>query len=165
MTARLIISQVKPMWLQMPQVKNPLQAFPESFTLANLQIKSILLELVKEAQKLNEKLVKLTRKVQNRGKLDFTFIEDGVLFYQNKLGVPNDDKLGRKILNEAHTSPYAMHPGGTKMYQTIKEHYWCNGMKSDIAEFISKCLVCQQVKVEHQVPVGLLRPMSKPEWK
>ncbi|WMV41509.1 hypothetical protein MTR67_034894, partial [Solanum verrucosum] len=45
-----------------------------------------------------------------------------------------------------------MHPGGTKMYQTIKENYWWNGMKRDIAEFISKCLVCQQVKAEHQVP-------------
>ena len=34
---------------------------------------------------------------------------------------PNDDKLKREILKEAHTSPYVMHPGGTKMYQTIKE--------------------------------------------
>ena len=38
-------------------------------------------------------------------------------------------------------------------------------MKKDIAEFISKCLVCQQVKAEHQVPVGLLQPLSIPEWK
>ncbi|XP_049378042.1 uncharacterized protein LOC125842770 [Solanum stenotomum] len=57
-----------------------------------------------------------------------------------------------------------MHPGGTKMYQAIKEHYWWNGMKRDIAEFISKCLVCQQVKARHQVPVGLLQPLSMPEW-
>ncbi|XP_015159649.1 uncharacterized protein [Solanum tuberosum] len=133
--------------------------------IANLQVKPILLEQVKKAQKLNEKLIKFTREVQNGGKLDFTLIEDGVLFYQNKLGVPNDDKLRRKILNEAHISPYAMHPGGTKIYQTIKEHYWWNGMKRDITEFISKCLVCQQVKAEHHVPVGLLQPLSMPEWK
>ena len=133
--------------------------------IANLQVKPILLEQVKEAQKLDEKLVKLTREVQNGEKLDFTLTEDDVLFYQNRLCVPNDDNLRRKILNEAHTSPFAMHPGGTKMYQTIKEHYWWNGMKRDIAEFISKCLVCQQVKAEHQVPVGLLQPLSMPEWK
>ncbi|XP_049399712.1 uncharacterized protein LOC125863737 [Solanum stenotomum] len=58
-----------------------------------------------------------------------------------------------------------MHPGGTKMYQTIKEHYWWNGMKRGIVEFISKCLVCQQVKAKHQVPVGLLQPLSMLEWK
>ncbi|WMV58771.1 hypothetical protein MTR67_052156 [Solanum verrucosum] len=68
-------------------------------------------------------------------------------------------------MNETHTSPYAMHPGGTKKYHTIKENYWCNGMKREIAEFISKYLVCQQVKAEYQVPVGLLHPLSMPEWK
>ena len=133
--------------------------------IANLQVKPILLEQVKEAQKLDEKLVKLTREVQSGEKLDFTFTEDGGLFYQNRLCVPNDDKLRREILNEAHTSPYAMHPGGTKMYRTINENYWWNGMKRDIAEFVSKCLVCQQVKAEHQVPMGLLQPLSMPEWK
>ncbi|WMV58595.1 hypothetical protein MTR67_051980 [Solanum verrucosum] len=51
------------------------------------------------------------------------------------------------------------------MYQTIKEHYWWNGMKKDIAEFISKYLVCQKVKAKHQVPVGLLQPLWMPEWK
>lgn len=48
---------------------------------------------------------------------------------------------------------------------TIKENYWWNGMKRDIAEFISKCLVCQQVKAEHQVSDGLLQPFSMPVWK
>ena len=77
-----------------------------------------------ESQKLDENLVKLTREVQNGEKLDFTLTKYGVLLYQNILCVPNDEKLRRKILKEAHTSSYAMHPGGTKMYQTIKENYW-----------------------------------------
>jgi len=75
------------------------------------------------------------------------------------------EKLRREILNEAHTAPYAIHPGGSKMYQTIKENYWWNGMMRNVKEFISKCLVCQQVKAEHQVPVGLLQPLSMPKWK
>lgn len=32
-------------------------------------------------------------------------------------------------------------------------------MKREILEFISKCLVCQQVIVEHQQPAGLLQPL------
>jgi len=39
------------------------------------------------------------------------------------------------------------------------------GMKRDVAEFVSKCLTCQQVKAEHQVPAGLLHPLPVPEWK
>ncbi|RVW71452.1 Transposon Ty3-I Gag-Pol polyprotein [Vitis vinifera] len=39
------------------------------------------------------------------------------------------------------------------------------GMKQDVAQFISKCLTCQQVKVEHQKQVGLLQPPPRAKWK
>lgn len=38
-------------------------------------------------------------------------------------------------------------------------------MKRDVAEFVARCLTCQQVKAEHQCPAGLLRPLHIPEWK
>ena len=38
-------------------------------------------------------------------------------------------------------------------------------MKRDISEFVTKCLVCQRVKTEHQVPSGLLQSIRIPEWK
>ena len=38
-------------------------------------------------------------------------------------------------------------------------------MKKDVAEFVSKYLTCQQVKLEHQRPAGLLQPLPIPEWK
>ena len=38
-------------------------------------------------------------------------------------------------------------------------------MKKDISEYVSKCLTCQQVKAEHQVPFGLLNPLPIPQWK
>ncbi|KAA3487672.1 reverse transcriptase [Gossypium australe] len=38
-------------------------------------------------------------------------------------------------------------------------------MKQDISEFLSRCLICQQVKAENQVPSGLLQPVMIPEWK
>ena len=34
-----------------------------------------------------------------------------------------------------------------------------------ISEFVSKCLVCQQMKAKHQVPSGLLQPVMVPESK
>ena len=66
---------------------------------------------------------------------------------------------------EAHLSAYAMHPGSTKMYKTLKEHYWWNGMKKEIASFVSRCLTCQQVKAEHQKPAGKIQLLPIPVWK
>ena len=58
-----------------------------------------------------------------------------------------------------------MYLESTKMYRTIKENYWWSGMKRDIAEFVSRSLVCQQVKAEHRKPSGTLQPLPILEWK
>ena len=38
-------------------------------------------------------------------------------------------------------------------------------MKRDIARYVSKCLTCQQVKVEHQGLSSLLNLIPIPQWK
>ncbi|KAL4020667.1 hypothetical protein IC575_019448 [Cucumis melo] len=61
--------------------------------------------------------------------------------------------------------PVTMHPGSTKMYQDLRSVYWWRGMKREVADFVSRCLVCQQVKAPRQHPAGLLQPLSVPGWK
>ncbi|KAK5839973.1 hypothetical protein PVK06_008833 [Gossypium arboreum] len=51
------------------------------------------------------------------------------------------------------------------MYNDLRRQFWWHEMKRDISDFVSKCLICQQVKAEHQVPTGLLQPIMIPEWK
>lgn len=58
-----------------------------------------------------------------------------------------------------------MHRGSNMMYNNIKPHYWWLDIKRDIIDFVSKFFVCQQFKVEHQVPSRLLQPISIPQWK
>ena len=82
---------------------------------------------------------------------------EGVLRLGMRLYVPNVDELRKEIMEEAHFSAYSIHPGSTKMYHDFKNTDWWNGMKRDIADFVSKCLTCQQVKLEHQRPSGLLQ--------
>nr|GFD37208.1 putative reverse transcriptase domain-containing protein [Tanacetum cinerariifolium] len=52
-----------------------------------------------------------------------------------------------------------------KMYRDLKQYFWWNGMKQDVATFVSKCMTCQQVKIEHQRASGLLQPLEIPMWK
>lgn len=70
--------------------------------------------------------------------------------------MPNSEEIRREILEEAHGSRFSVHPGSTKMYRNLRESFWWNNMKNEVAEFVAKCLVCQQVKSEHQKPAGLL---------
>ena len=86
----------------------------------------------------------------------FSVRADGTLMMGHRLCVPDVGELKKEIMEEAHSSAYAMHLGSTKMYHTLREHYWWRGMKKDVAEFVSRCLICQQVKAKHQRPAGLL---------
>ena len=46
-----------------------------------------------------------------------------------------------------------------------KNNTFFPGMKKSMAKYISRCMKCQHVKVEHQHPVGLLQPLPVSEWK
>nr|XP_016433201.1 PREDICTED: uncharacterized protein LOC107759716 [Nicotiana tabacum] len=58
-------------------------------------------------------------------------------------------------MSEAYNSRYSIHPGSPKMYHSLKEIYWWNDMKKNVANFVAMCPNCQQVKAEHQRPGGL----------
>ncbi|KAA3483466.1 DNA/RNA polymerases superfamily protein [Gossypium australe] len=88
---------------------------------------------------------------------------EGCLRFKNRICVPKNPELIRMICDEAHSSKLLIHPGSTKMYNDLKQFYWWHGMKHDISDYVSKCLICQQVKAKHQVPSGLLQPIMIPD--
>jgi len=51
------------------------------------------------------------------------------------------------------------------MYRDMKQHFWWRDMKREIATFVTKCLVSQQVKADHQRTAGMIQPLAIPEWK
>jgi len=81
-------------------------------------------------------------------KTSFRVADDGTLIMGQCVYVPNNEMVKRKVLQETHDSKFVMHPGSTKMYQDLKPHYWWPNMKREIADYVLKCDICQQVKVE-----------------
>jgi hypothetical protein len=79
--------------------------------------------------------------------------------------VPKREALKKKILDEAHTSRYSIHPGSTKMYHDLRQQFWWTRMKREAAHYISECDTCRKVKADYMKPGGLLQPLSIPEWK
>ncbi|XP_042448982.1 uncharacterized protein LOC122033898 [Zingiber officinale] len=106
-------------------------------------------------------------KVQLQELLDRGFIRPSVSPWgaPGRLCVPESPSVKEDLLQEAHRSRFAIHPGSTRMYRDLRRSYWWTGMKKDIAYFVARCLVCQQVKAEHQRPAGLLQKIQIPEWK
>ena len=68
----------------------------------------------------DEELVKEVNKIMN-GEIgeNFSISQDGMLTMKGKVCVPDVENLRKLIIKEAHCSAYTMHPGSTKMYQTI----------------------------------------------
>ncbi|KAL4011209.1 hypothetical protein IC575_028258 [Cucumis melo] len=90
-----------------------------------------------------------------RGK-DFSVSSDDDLTFDGRLCVLEDGAVKTELLIEAHSSPFTMHPESTKMYQDLRHVYWWRNMKREVADFVSRCLVCQQMKALKQKPAGLL---------
>ena len=133
--------------------------------LAKLEVKPTLADDIKEAQKGHKSIEGIKKKIQEGKAPEFSVDEKGVVWFGKHLSVPNKAELKDLILQEAHDTPYSIHPGGTKMYQYHRERFWWHGMKREIASYVAKCDVCQRVKAEHQRPAGLLQPLQVPEWK
>nr|GEW35178.1 putative reverse transcriptase domain-containing protein [Tanacetum cinerariifolium] len=90
---------------------------------------------------------------------------DGTLCLNGRSWLPCYDDLRSVIMHVSHKSKYSIHPGSNKMCQDMKKLYWWPNMKDNIATYVSKCLTCARIKVEHQRPSGLLKQPAIPEYQ
>jgi hypothetical protein len=92
----------------------------------------------------------------------FTFDDDGLLRFKNRIHIPPNDKLRSLILNKSHRAVYMAYLGVTKMRVDLKALFFWKGMKAYIINYVARCLECQQVKAEHRHPTGLLQTHNIP---
>nr|GEZ57104.1 putative reverse transcriptase domain-containing protein [Tanacetum cinerariifolium] len=111
---------------------------------ASLKIELNLILRIKETQKEDVELWAVLQKSEEDEQTKFWGDNDGVMWFGNRLYVPSNPTLREAVLSEAHNSPFSILLGSTKMYEDLKQHFWWNGMKQDIATFMGKCLICQQ---------------------
>ncbi|KAI3786520.1 hypothetical protein L1987_40263 [Smallanthus sonchifolius] len=90
---------------------------------------------------------------------------NGLLYYLNRIWIPDRADLRTFLMNEAHKTRYSIHHGADKVYQDLRQQYWWPGMKKDIVHYVAKCLTCSKVKAEHQRPSGLLEQLEIPVRK
>ncbi|KAH0641849.1 hypothetical protein KY290_033468 [Solanum tuberosum] len=133
--------------------------------LAFMGVQSSLLDRIRGCQFEDDTLVALRDRVLAGDGGQATLDPDGVLKFAGRICVLRVGDLIQLILSEAHESRYSIHPGTAKMYRDLRQHYWWSGVMRDIADFVSRCLCCQQVKAEHLRPGGEFQRLPIPEWK
>ena len=96
-----------------------------------------LLSRVIESQGQDVEIVYIRNRVQS-GTCDegWTVHADGSLRYRGRVVVPQLTDLREEILREFHCSRFAVHPGGTKMYQDLRRHYYWSESKRHVRDFV-----------------------------
>src|SRR3954470_17330462 len=126
--------------------------------LASIELQPTLISQIKEVQKGNASIDGIKRPIGTVKVPGFTEDEEGVLWYKGRLCVPADSEFKGVILKEAHDTLYSIYPGGTKMYQDLKEQFWWHRMKREIGSYIAKCDICQRVKQNISDPQDYCNP-------
>lgn len=75
-----------------------------------------------------------------------------------------EDKEIKRVLNEFHNTPLGGHQGFIRTYNRIKSHYVWQNMKTDIAEMVKNCELCQTNKISltTKMPMKITTTSSKP---
>ena len=116
---------------------------------STLTISSDFLDSIRKRKLLDANLKRVVEQLESDETKDFALGNNGILRFQGSVCVPNDAEVKRLILEEGHKSHLSLHLGMTKMYQDHKETFWWQGMKKDVAQFVSACLTYHKAKVEH----------------
>jgi hypothetical protein len=134
-------------------------------TLNQLKLESILLQKIIDAQRSDKGMKHIHEKIEASKANCFRKDDQGIVWFNNRIVVPKNDEVRQQILDEAHLSRYSIHPGSTKMYQDLKQHYWRTKMKIEIAHYVARCNNCRRVKAIHMKTVGPLQSLPIPTWK
>jgi hypothetical protein len=132
-----------------------------------VSIESPLHERISMAELIDKEVHKIKQKLEERDPKYDCFRRDdkGVVWFGQRLVIPQDQDLKKEILDEAHLSKFTIHLGSTKMYRDLRENFWCSNMNGEIAEYVSGCDTCQWIKASHLKTAGQMQPLSIPTWK
>jgi transposase InsO family protein len=89
-------------------------------------------------------------------------LDHGILRYQGRIWVGQDEQLQQRIISAFHDSPQGGHSGFPVTYRRLTSLFKWPSMKSMTREYVRTCHICQQAKPERIHPPGLLQPLPIP---
>src|SRR4051812_959200 len=140
----IMLQQYQPL-LHEEFCKLNLEIVPHGY-LSTLLAKPTLEDQIIAAQKQDSGIREIKENIASGDAKWFSTNDEGTIFFENRLVVPENKDISQLILKEAHDTPLSIHPGSTKMYRDLRQRYWWTRMKRDIARFVAECDVCRRIK-------------------
>uniref|UniRef100_A0A8C5HTM3 Gypsy retrotransposon integrase-like protein 1 n=3 Tax=Gouania willdenowi TaxID=441366 RepID=A0A8C5HTM3_GOUWI len=78
----------------------------------------------------------------------------------NVLYVP--ESVRTQVLQWAHTSRFACHPGGFRTTAILRQRFWWPSLERDTRDFVAACPTCSRGKTPYRPSSGLLQPLPVP---
>ena len=112
-------------------------------------------KLIYNEQRKDARLLLLVKTVKSYHKNTFRGGEDkySLICYNGKIVIP--EPLQKHIVTWYHHT--LCHPGMTRTEETIRQHFYWKGLRTDVASTLGRCSVCQLYKAD-QVKYGHLPP-------
>jgi hypothetical protein len=84
---------------------------------------------------------------------------DGLVWYKDRLYVPDDQDLRREIIARYHELLVMGHPGIYKTQEMVRRDYWWPRLGQFVKQYVMRCALCQQMKVNTHPTVPPLMPI------
>lgn len=90
-------------------------------------------------------------------------LRQNLLCYDSRIVVPDNSEIKTQLLQEYHATRLGGHAGSLRTYARISSHFYWQGLRRDVVEFVKKCMICQKAKTDNTHPAGLLQPLPIPQ--
>ena len=127
-----------------------------------MTVQPTLFDRIIKAQLEDPEVVELIHRVEANEIDGFELGKRGELRIIGRLSVPNQPELKKEIMKKARQSLFHLHPVHDKMIEEIRELFWRKGLRKNVSEFVSKCLVYQRVNFERQKSSDCFNPCLSP---
>jgi len=94
-------------------------------------------DIIKEIRKNNTREKEVVQALEKQDGLIWE--EDGVVYMEGRIYVPNNKRIREEILKENYNSVDVGHPGQHRMLELLKRTYWWPGLKEDVKKYIQGC--------------------------